>query len=163
MVFLITTLSCDSEQVKEKIVYQNTVGDIAFDKDLDDPEFKICFPYCGSPQYYKSGLQYTGEMFAIKSEFLEKYNVPKVKGQTGFITIRFVINCEGESGRFRIYSVNTDLEEFTFNAEITNKLRIITSGLDSWEIKKFDDGNPMDYYQYLSFKIVEGQIIEIAP
>ena len=153
----------DSTQAKNQNVYQNTVGDIPFDRNMDDPDFTLCRPYFISPQYYWDKFNYGGEMSAIKTEFEEKYDFPKSTGQTGFLTVRFIVNCKGRTGRFRTFSVNSNLKEYSFKKEITNKLLEITRSLTEWKIQVSDGGLPRDYYQYLTFKLVDGRIQEITP
>lgn len=167
LIVIISILSCNTEQdnvdYKIKSPYQNTVGDIPFDKNIDDPNFEICFPYFSSPQYYIKGINYDGEMYALKKEVLDKYNSEIIQGQTGFITIRFVVNCKGETGRFRSYTLNHNLEDYSFDRNIEDQILNMTSELSGWKVQTSNDGTPRDYYQYLTFQIIDAQILEITP
>lgn len=171
ILFFLTSCSSNDPAlaVKQAIIYQNTIGDIAFDEKLDNPDFIICHPYFISPQYYYTGLSYEGELFAIDSIFRSQYNLPKASGQSGIATIRFVVNCSGETGRFRFFGVNKELEECSFQDSIKQKLLAITKGLKGWKIMPSEgldnskNGDPLDYYQYLVFQLIDGQIKEIGP
>ena len=141
--------------------YPENVGDIAFDRSLDDPSFKVCNEK-QIPQYYNfGGLRFKGEKPKIVEHFknFKEINTP---GETGFITIRFIVNCEGKSGRFRIQEMDNDYRTKSFRNEIRDQLLALTKSLDGWIIAR-NEAHNFDYYQYLTFKIEDGKLIEIMP
>lgn len=143
--------------------FQKQVGDIQFDSKIDDPNFKIC-NLSKAVQYYmfEKGVQYKGEKYEIIKVFRRKYKSIDIDGETGYITIRFLVNCNGNSGLFRITSMNENYLPKIFNDEIVGQLLSITKSLDGWSIGK-DEDKTYDYYQYLTFKIENGKLIEILP
>jgi len=58
--------------------------------------------------------------------------------------------------------MNENYEPKTFDKSITKQLLEITKSLTGWKILP-DEQSPEDYYQYLIFKINDGQLIEIMP
>ena len=78
------------------------------------------------------------------------------------IRIRFIVNCYGNTGRFRIIGSDENYNEMEFDSRITNQLLKITRALDEWGIKS-DGHKSIDYYQFLIFRINNGQLIEIMP
>jgi len=164
---MIILYSCNSDKSKTdsnlEVIYPNTVGDIEFNEKTDNPNFQLCREYQYSPQYYWLGFEYEGEMWSIKENLKKSYKSKGIEGQTGFITIRFIVNCKGKSGRFRLYSTDQKLEEFTFTKEISDQLLKIVKELSGWKAGEIPSGENIDYYQYLTFKIVNGQIKEITP
>ncbi|HKK38289.1 MAG TPA: hypothetical protein VJ949_02605, partial [Cryomorphaceae bacterium] len=82
--------------------------------------------------------------------------------ESGWVRIRFVVNCRGESGRFRMICSDEHYESREFDARITDQLMAITKSLDGWKPLP-DSENPDEYYQYLVFKIENGDLIEILP
>jgi hypothetical protein len=159
-VFLLI-LSCTEETSKPK--YLRWVGDIEQDSQKDNPDFELCHDENRVYQYFNldQGMQYSGEKTAIIDAFNAAYT-PVSVDQSGWIRIRFIVNCKGESGRFRLLEANTNYEEFKFDSRITDQLLSITEKLDGWKVLKRND-NPQDYYQYLIFKIENGNIKEILP
>jgi len=145
--------------------YQRFVGDIVFDTILDKKDFKVCNGEKNMLQYFNTGegFKYKGE----KPELVKKIkkNFKPVVGnenQNGFIRIRFVINCKGESGRYRILSSDFNYEPKEFDKAIVNQLMALVKELDGWEtIAK--NNQTLDYYMYLIFKIDNGRISEILP
>ena len=70
------------------------------------------------------------------------------------------MNCKGETDRFRILEMDENYKEKKFNEKITNQLLQISKNLKGWNPKVIQNHN-VDYYQYLIFKIQDGNLIEI--
>src|SRR5258708_16479364 len=68
-IWLSALCSC-GQQKQDTNNYPENVGDIAFNKNLDDPNFKVCNEK-QVPQYYNfgKGLQYNGEKPKIIEHF----------------------------------------------------------------------------------------------
>lgn len=158
--------SCQTAQEnKETQSYLRQVGDSTTDPTLDNPDFKTCNGDEYAFQYFNigEGFRYQGEKTALVSQILKKYNpLSDINDQSGYIRIRFIVNCKGEAGRFRIISSNFDYQEKVFDKAITNQLLTILKELDGWEIMTKNE-KPLDYYLYLIFKLDNGHIMEILP
>lgn len=155
--------ACQSKKDSPNEIYPKHVGDILFDAELDDPNFKMCSEY-RSRQYYNggTGLNYDGEKKAILEHFEEYYKSNPLERENGFITIRFIVNCERKTGRFRVFSMDMEYQERVFDERITAQLLKLTKELDGWNFPP-PKRRKLDYYQYLTFKIESGQITEIMP
>jgi hypothetical protein len=140
-----------------------SVGDIAYDNTTDKKDFILCDSN-NIKQYHNNqkGLEYKGEKIAIVEEFSQNYVPVKCSNCDGLIRIRFIVNCKGETDRFRVISMNEKYEKIAFNSKVTQQLLAICKSLKGWIPKKIE-GKEIDYYQYLIFKINDGQIIEIMP
>jgi hypothetical protein len=155
-------MSCQTEKTLSK--YPLTVGDIEFDEKLDDPSFKKCtLEKLISLQYYQGSKEfnYKGEKIAI-IEKLQKENISSETKMNGYITVRFLVNCEGKTGLFRVQQMNAELKETVLDKELGDKLLRFTKSLDGFipkEIKGFKAG----YYQYLTYKIENGKVSEVLP
>lgn len=161
-VLLITLYSCGQVQ-KENADYPLQVGDIPFDAKKDDPNFKLC-DATRVLQYYNfgKGLQYKGEKPAINEYFKNGFKPNKKIKDSGLITIRFIVNCKGEPGRFRIQEMSEDYAPEVFSKDLTSQLLSLVKKMDGWVIGTYE-GIAYDYYQYLTFKIQDGQLMEILP
>jgi hypothetical protein len=161
--FLIPLISFCQEKTTAKSAYPNYVGDIEFNKETDKQDFELCFEK-HIFQYFNigDGLGYEGEKLAIEREFAAKYKSEKIENQTGLIRINFVVNCKGETDRFRLISMNENYDEKLFLKSITDQLMNITKSLKGWKAKKMKE-KEIDYFQYLIFKIENGQLKEILP
>ena len=148
---------------QESQKYPDRVGDIDLKRAYDDSGFEICGRQRNIRQYYNfgKGLEYQGDRKALQEEIKSKYTTPHVS-QSGWIRIRFVVNCKGETGGFEILESNEDFEPFSFDSAITDQLMNITKSLAGWKILPSLE-NSKDYYQYVLYKIRDGEIIEIMP
>lgn len=119
---LFSPLVACSQKTSDKIDYPENVGDIAFDKNLDDSAFKIC-DESHLFQYYNfgKGLQFSGEKTKINEHF-KSFENKSLIGVSGYITIRFIVNCEGNTGRFRMAEMDNDYKQKIFPKEITNQI-----------------------------------------
>ena len=156
--------SCQAEKTVSK--YPDIVGDITFDKKLDEADFKKCGAGKDQPfsfQYYNVSQEfdYKGEKIVIE-EWLKKENISSEKKINGYITVRFLVNCEGKTGLFRLKHLNSDLKDIFLDEEMENKLLKFTKSLNGWEPKKIE-GLKVDYYQYLTYKIEDGKVSEVLP
>ncbi len=144
-------------------MYPDHIGDISFDASIDNPDFKICNPNSVF-QYFEfgKGLQYKGEKPKINGIFKSGFKPGAIKNESGYLTIRFIVNCEGRTGWFRLQGMNKEYKEKEFDGELVDKLLTLTKSLDGWIIGG-GATNKVDYYQYLTFKLVDGQLIEIMP
>lgn len=154
--------SCQTEKTNVT-VYPNHVGDILFDQNMDNPDFKRCMDKDYGIQYYtdSQGYQYKGEKIAIIEE-LKRLNLSSSKKINGYITIRFVINCEGKTGLFRVQQMNKNYLEENLDKNFSDKLLNFTKSLNGW-VSKENRGTKLDYYQYLTYKITDGKVSEILP
>lgn len=159
---LVSTIACSPDSAHES-KYMRWVGDSEFDPAIDDSTWQICNYELIVKQYFNfsEGFKYTGEKTALIAAFDNGYT-PVETDQSGWIRIRFVVNCKGEAGRFRITQSDKDYKETVFDNQITSQLLEITKSLDGWVPLPTGDVHE-DYYLYLIFKIENGQIIEILP
>ncbi|WP_131329474.1 hypothetical protein [Chryseobacterium piperi] len=143
--------------------YAAHVGDITFDEKLDNPGFKKCLDKEFGIQYYNDsqGFQYKGEKISIE-ESLKSAKIQGDEKSNGYITIRFLVNCRGETGLFRVQQMNLNYEKNLVDKDLETKLLDFTKSLKGW-IPKNLEGIKVDYYQYLTFKIENGKVSEILP
>ena len=155
-------LACNNSSENSK--YPRHVGDIAFDEKNDNVDFEICNGEDEVKQYFNfsQGLKYEGEKLAIIEKIEANYKPIQNEKETGLIRIRFIVNCRGQTGRFRVIGMNKDYQEKEFDSAIVNQLLSITKQMSGWKILP-DTSKPHDYYQYLIFKMESGHIKEILP
>ena len=154
--------SCKNEDLS-KAEYLRHVGDSKLDITIDNPNFKMCFENHVYQYFnFSDGPQYIGEKPSILRTFKKHYSPKLDTTANGQIRIRFIVNCKGKAGRYRIIQSDENYEETKFDDQIINQLLSITKTIENWEIV-YQDDEPIDYYYYLIFKINNGQISEILP
>jgi len=142
--------------------YPPNVGDILPDRALDDLGFTVCREKYIT-QYYSISSGFTGEKPALEAYFRSKF-IPNKKntGENGYITIRFVVNCQGKTGRFRMQEIGPDYRPKKFPSALSSHLLELTKNLQGW-LPGQQRGIQLDYYQYLTFTIVNGELTQITP
>lgn len=160
--FLISSFSYCQESIQAVSKYPLQIGDIKFNEKIDKVNFELCLEDIF--QYFENSgsLEYEGEKLAIEEEFFKKYKSDYLKNENGLIRIQFVVNCKGETDRFRLISMDENYKNKQFHKSITDQLLNITRNLKGWKPKKIEN-HKIDYYQYLIFKIKNGQLKEILP
>ena len=157
ILFISFLVSCQT--VEKLSQYPKQVGDIEFDKNLDDLNFKIC-NNDKTFQYYnlEKGFKYKGEKLAILDKFKNSFKFQSKNSENGYITIRFLVNCEGKTGMFRVQEMNFNYQKTEFDRNLVQELLKFTKNLDGWE-----NFQKIDYYQYLTYKIENGKVVKILP
>lgn len=159
---LLFVTACRSGNFPNDAGYPAHVGDITPDSTQDDPGFTVCRETY-IPQYYSIETGFEGEKPAIERHFRANFAKNKRwKGESGFITIRFVVNCRGQTGRFRMQEMGTDMKPKQFPRDLSGQLLELTRSLKGWRPGQ-SQIKALDYYQYLTFKIADGDIAEILP
>ena len=157
---------------------RNNVGDILFDPKTDDPTFELIAENNILTTNTLCGFLIKGERYMVLKYFDEHFKPDVIKGVTGYITIRFIVNHKGQTDRFRMYEMDNNYKPFTFPKNITDSLLELTRKLDGWittlnyksnrynYIETEVNGEKKyayDYYQYILFKIKDGQIETVLP
>lgn len=81
---------------------------------------------------------------------------------SGYLNIRFVINCKGEAGRYVIHENDLDLKPKSFDKDLVDQLFQLTTELKTWNPNYLYD-DYRDSYMYISYRIEHGEITEIIP
>ncbi len=138
------------------------VGEILFDSLQDDPRFTICnakqvFQYYNTNSYYKEHKQ------EIVKYLLSHYEPEgDLDDQNGYLTVKFIINCKGETGRFRIFEIDNNYQPVSFNKALSGRLLSLVKQLRGWQPAVYK-GQIYDSYQHITFRIRKGKIISITP
>nr|WP_299341864.1 hypothetical protein [Allomuricauda sp.] len=114
-------------------------------------------------------LQYYNPQEAVYSlgknglrDFILKNYVNQGYRDSGYLTIRFVINCKGEAGRYVMHQNNLDLNPTTLDHNLVEQLFELTVELQKWT-PNFYRGAYRDSYMYINYRIENGNITEILP
>jgi hypothetical protein len=159
-------LSCKQNTDKNLPIYlqvpEHIVGEIIYDAELDTGDFRPCHEDQVVPYYYfDEPIQYEGEKPALVKAWKEGFKSADPTLNT-YVTILFVVNCEGETGFFRLSAYKEDLIEYDLDPDIRNELLTIAKSLPGWQVGEGRDFN-LDYVQYTTLKIENGLITEVLP
>ncbi|MFV0233928.1 hypothetical protein OBK30_12815 [Empedobacter falsenii] len=132
--------------------------------------YKVCKDYQITQYFnkYDNGTTFKGGLRNIKQIFKNKFNyITNRSNQNGYIRVRFVVNCDGDIGRFSILETDKNYLSYSFDPKIVTTLfSIITTELkEGWRpgVYSESDLETIDNYKHITFKIEEGKIIDIFP
>ena len=139
--------------------FGQNVGDISFDATKDNPDFKLCNPSAVWQGYWlKTKMDETTQ--AVEQEFKGRFQTKdEWKNESGLIRIRFVVNCQGQSDRFRLLELDFDLNEKKFSESLRAHLLTVAKGIQ-WPARRANQ-QTMDYYHHFSIRITNGQLTDI--
>ncbi len=162
-VLIIASCTNQEQEVEQKPKYLRWVGDSVYDPEIDDPTFAVCHGEGMVKQYFNfsQGFKYNGERSTLLEKIYSRYE-PVDVDESGWIRIRFVVNCKGQAGRFRLTQSDENYKERAFDQRISSQLMSIVQSLSGWALMPSAE-KPEDYYLYLLFKIENGNITEVLP
>ena len=138
------------------------VGDIAFDARRDRRAFLLC-DSTHIYQYYQVSSFFPVGHQARRAYFQQHYHpVASAPAATGYVVIRFVLNCQGETDRFRVSTLGLDFKARPFPPTLVAQLLRLTRELRTWQPAR-RNGVAVDTYLYLNFILQNGQLRNVSP
>jgi len=129
--------------------------------------FQPCNPYlyinARWHRYYYKGTYYNGGIYTIKKITNQLYKPVNKAGENGLIRARFIVNCQGQAGAFEFLELDEHYEPKSFDPAISKQIKEITKGLQDWIAGKNDGGEAVDTYRILTYRLKDGQIVDIFP
>lgn len=105
---------------------------------------------------------YTGGKRALWAAINPQVDPAALRRESGYLTFRFVVNCKGEAGWFVLEQAGLDYRKKVFDQQTIRHLSGIVAGLKAWHPTVFR-GKPQDAYCYLTFKLKDGEIVDLLP
>jgi hypothetical protein len=137
------------------------IGWIPFDKRSDNPDFTVC-DELNIEEYYQVNPAYGEGMPSIRKYIsAHQKSLEALCEKDGYIIVRFVINCQGQTDRYRSNFMSLDYtDENAVNAELQKKIIQLVRGMGNWTPGKYD-GKSYDCYQHLKFLFKNHKLIDI--
>ena len=140
---------------------------IAVAGNSQDPAFQECEPgkkWSGiTLQYYQVGTSYKGGLKKIKSHFFTIKNSLDGRNESGYLTLRFMVNCRGDVGKIETLACTFDFNPKEFNSHLCNQLVDRLYELGPWQAGKTADGVAVDSEKFLTFIFKNGVLTDIVP
>lgn len=138
------------------------VGDITFNARLDRRDFVLC-DSAHLYQYYQVSSAFPGGHQVRRAYFQQHYQMGAPhSAATGYVVIRFVLNCRGETDRFRVSTLGPDFTAATFPPAVVAQLLRLTRELRTWH-PAYREGTAVDTYLYLNFIFQNGYLLDVTP
>ena len=161
VVFLVCCLSsCDYYLIEP---HKEHVGHISYKHLFEKEEFPPCYSEKIFPYYYgRDHAGYEYGLDSLKTYLTDQYNNFDNTSITGYITIRFLINCKGELGRFEVKSLGTDYKSKKLDKRVEQHLVSVIQSMEDWKPISFNE-DEYDSFYHLTFKIINGDLEAILP
>ena len=130
----------------------------------DDSDFRICGHELKIVDYYWSSPD-AGYLYgkrAMLDTIHSNLDNLKLFKQSGRLVFRFVVNCDGEPGRFIVRGYDLNYQRMEFQKETVDHLFSIMQKLEKWKPVLFGE-ELQDAYFYITFNIEDGEITNILP
>ena len=166
IILAISVASCAKQPKEENFI--PTKNAFTTDAHYIDPEnsllsegFEVCDENFILQYYNPERATYSQGKNGLRSFILSNYK-NKNYTDSGYLNIRFVINCKGEAGRYVIHENDLNLVPKTFTKDLKDQLFELTTHLKKWN-PNFTHDMYRDSYMYISYRIENGNITEIIP
>jgi hypothetical protein len=138
------------------------VGAIPYDPAVDSQRFCLCNA-SNIAQYYQATPVYRTGPEAMKARLRSLIGDLRAFGPaSGIVTVRFLINCHGAPGRFRVSQVNEQYLPCAFPPALVARIKGAVQQLLYWK-PGTARGKVYDSYYFLSFRLKQGRITQIFP
>ncbi|MEM9884675.1 MAG: hypothetical protein AAF849_02215 [Bacteroidota bacterium] len=157
---LLLFTACQSQESPKEEVLSMT-GFIPHDDEADDPNFTLCQAGYTYPYYYFD-INRKRDKIDLANYLKEQLKYSFDADFTGYLTLRFLMNCEGKLGRFRSEAMNTQWQAVEVEAQYWKDMEQALLSYPNWVLGEYE-GKTYDYNYYVSLKIETGKIKEILP
>ncbi len=152
-IYLIS-LSCNGTQKYQSVNKIATVDSFVI---CDKQELALQNGYVPACHYY-----FEGGRLALFGYINKNYIAPNnAIGQNGYLMIRFVINCNGEAGKFDLVETDMYYKAFEFDPKISVQLLEIMQKIKNWGTPSRNNDEVFDQNVSILFKIKDGKLIEL--
>jgi hypothetical protein len=122
---------------------------------------KLCEPTYRN-DYYHYSAKNNKSSYQILKEWQSVFKKPADFKQTGFLTIKFIINCRLELCCFHIYEMDDRYQPIAFDENVKAQLMTFINNLGGWKVVE-EKGKPTNYRYYLNFVIKNGEFKRVSP
>ena len=129
-------------------------------------EMQMCDSELRTLQYWQMNAKNEKSSQQILSEWRTFFKKPSNFKESGFLTIRFIVNCKGEPRVYKFYEMDLNYQKKTFSDALKMQIWDFTKQLSGFKkgVYTYKDKNyPVNYYYYFIFKIENGEFQSIAP
>lgn len=129
---------------------------------------RVFSPECAPPYqifYYSADAKYPVSSTILLSEsraFLKQKK--QIHSGNGYVTFRFIIDCQGTMSRVLVQQTDDNYKAIHFQKEFVNDLYSYLKTMDQWKKNlKLRNLENINYIAFISFKIKNGEVVNIIP
>jgi hypothetical protein len=161
LILMVRLKTFSQNTVPQHLNVKEKIGWIPFDKKSDNSNFKVC-DEMNIEEYYQVNPSYGEGMPSIRKYFSAHQQLLEgLCEKDGYVIVRFVINCQGQTDRYRTKFMSLKyVDEITVNAELQKKIIQLTRDMGNWTPGKYD-GKTYDCYQHLKFIFKNSRLVDV--
>lgn len=161
LILMISLKTFSQNTVPQHLNAKEKIGWIPFDISLDNSNFKVC-DELNIEEYYQVNPSYGEGMPSIRKYIsAHQKTLESLCEKDGYVIVRFVINCQGQTDRFRTKFMSLYYtDENTINAELQKKIIQLTRDMGNWTPGQYE-GKTYDCYQHLKFLFKNSQLVDV--
>ncbi len=135
-------------------------------KNLEEIKTQKIFQPC--TYYMANAMKQAGESNENGANYIESFIIEKYKKNpdfqkvNGFVSIKFFVNCLGESGLFSTVALDEQYQDMEIPASLSEHLIEIARKLEGWIPFEYEDEN-LDGKKEIAIHFKSGEIIAITP
>jgi len=170
-IFQITNIGdkkVDVRYIKKGQIREESMRRVDHSGEVVMAKFQLCNRHLNlnnpGHHYYYKGTELVGGHYKIKKKLASEFT-PKEGGFTGIVRVRFIVNCEGKTGKFEVESFDNEYKKVINPDYEVNQLLSVTQNLEPWIPGKFttDNPTPIDTYIFIGYKLKDGNVVDILP
>lgn len=150
----------NQKHIPKENKYEHRVAYISSKASLGSKTFKPCNEYIYD-YYNPQRATYVDGKNGLRKFIFNNYKNNSYH-DSGYLNIRFVINCKGQTGRYVVHENDLNLNPNSFTPGLREQLFVLTTQLNEWN-PNIIRGEKVDSYMYISYRIEDGEITEIIP
>ena len=161
LLFILFLLAFKQIQAQNELLNPGALGLDSF-----TVEMQMCDSELRTLQYWQMNAKNEKSSQQILSEWGRFFKKTSDFKESGFLTIRFIVNCKGEPRVHKFYEMDLNYQKKTFSDalktqiwDFTKQLSGFKKGVYTYKDKVYD----VNYYYYFIFKIENGEFQSIAP
>ena len=115
--------------------------------------------------YFQNNLGYEGDKPTIEDHFTEIFQKQYLETDDGYVTVLFIVNCEGKMGDFELQLCDKNFEKTDFSLNLIKDILQKTRTLNEWKIgvDPKDKSKKLDSRNHLLFKFNKGKLTALLP
>lgn len=148
---------------KQHKILQPYDGSIAIDNQSsvnDSLIFRPCSDYLSLESYQSNLVFHQNGQYAMNDFFLSQYQLVD-DVSSGIVSIRFMVNCNGQIGRFHLYQVDEQFRKTQFDLALIRQVLELTAQLNAWQAAIQTRTQRRDSYKHLKFRFKNGKLLEV--
>ena len=120
-----------------------------------DPS-NLFYYYQVNTKYPLSTMNVLTDVKAFLSQRGKKYS------GNGYITLRFIVDCEGNIYKVKVLQVDENYKPFRFERAFISDLNDYIHTLNKWQRNiSVEEYKNVNYIAYLSFKVRNGEVVNV--